>query len=109
MTRRGLASQRERKTRKPVRRRRPPTRLIVSEESKVAMRARLDSEEGQRCLDEFASVIAERAAKSMPSELLRALGTPEGKKILEDLWPDIVDSFFEAHSSLAPANSPRYS
>ena len=89
-------------TAKPARKRKPPTQLIISEESKAALRAHLDSEEGQRCLDGFASVIAEWAAKSMPMELLQAMGTPEGKKVLEDLWPDIVDGFFKAHSSLAP-------
>ena len=51
----------------PVRRRRAPTELRISENSKAAMQARLQSEEGQRCLDEFASVIAEWAAKSMPT------------------------------------------
>jgi len=73
--------------------RKPPTQLLISEESKAALRARLDSEEGQRCLDEFARVIAEWAAKSMPSELLQAFVTPEDHKILEELWPDIVTAF----------------
>jgi hypothetical protein len=90
------------KSQKPVQKRKPSTQLFVSEESKAVMQARLQSEEGQRCLDEFASVIAEWAAKSMPMELLQAMGTPEGKKVLEELWPDIVDGFFKAHSSLAP-------
>jgi hypothetical protein len=89
-------------TDKPPRKRKPPTQLIISEESKAAMHARLQSEEGQQLLDEFASVIAEWAGKSTPSELLQALSIPEGKKVLEDLWPDIVNAFFQAHSSLAP-------
>jgi hypothetical protein len=79
-----------------ARKRKPPTQLLISEESKAAMRARLDSEEGQRCLDEFAKIIAEWAAKSMPMELLQALDTPEGQKVLEELWPDIVNAFFKA-------------
>jgi hypothetical protein len=46
--------------------------------------------------------IAEWAAPSMPTELLQALGTPEGRKILEELWPDIVNAVFKARSSLGP-------
>jgi hypothetical protein len=89
---------------KAVRTRRPTTQLLISEESKAAMRARLDSEEGQQCLDDFAKVIAEWAAKAMPAEFLQALGTAEGNSMLQELWPDIVDAFFKAHSSLAPRN-----
>ena len=85
-----------------MRKRTAPTQLLISEKSKAALRARLDSEEGQRCLDEFAKLIAEWAAKSMPTELLQALGTAEGAKLLQELWPDIVNAFFRAHSSLAP-------
>ena len=83
-------------TPKPVRKRKPPTQLLISEESKAAMRARLDSEEGRRRLDEFAKIIAEWAAKSMPMELLQALGTPEGQKVHEEIWPDIVNALFKA-------------
>jgi hypothetical protein len=86
----------------PKRKRRPRTQLLISEESKAVMQARLQSEEGQRCLDEFASLITEWAAKSMPTELLLALGTAEGQNVLEELWPDIVNAFFKSHSSLAP-------
>jgi hypothetical protein len=89
-------------TSKPVRKRRPPTQLIISEESKAALRARLDSEEGQQCLDEFARLIAEWATESMPTDLLQALGTDEGSNLLQELWSDIVNTFFSAHSSLAP-------
>lgn len=66
------------------------------------MRARLDSEEGHHCLDEFAKIIAKWAAKGMPTEMLQALGTGEGDNLLRELWPDIVDAFFKSHSSLAP-------
>ena len=83
-------------TPKPVRKRKPPTQLLISEGSKAAMRARLDSDEGRRRLDEFAKIIAEWAAKSMPMELLQALGTPEGQEVHEELWPDIVNAFFKA-------------
>jgi hypothetical protein len=87
---------------KPARKRRSHTQLIVSEESKAALKAHLDSEEGQRSLDEFARIIAEWAAKSMPAELLQALGARENLDTLKELWPDIVDAFFKAHSSLDP-------
>jgi len=90
------------KSQKPVARRIPPTQLIISEDSKATLRARLDSEEGQRCLDELATVIAQWAAKAMPMELLEALGSREDLVTLNELWPDIVNAFFKAHSSLAP-------
>jgi len=41
---------------KAVRRRRATTELRISEDSKAAMQSRLQSEEGQRYLDEFARV-----------------------------------------------------
>ncbi len=87
---------------KLVRKRKPPTELRISEESKAAMRARLDSEDGQRCLDEFALLIAKWAAKSMPTDLLGALVKEKGHATLKSLWPDIVNAFFRAHSSVAP-------
>lgn len=87
---------------KPTRRRKPPTQLIVSEQSKAAMRARLDSEEGQRCLDELAKIIAEWSAKSMPPDLLQALVEEKGHATLKDLWPEIVTAFFKACSNPAP-------
>ena len=91
---------------KPVRRRRAPTELRISQNSKAAMQAHLQSEEGQRCLDEFASVIAKWAAKYMPIQLLQGLGTPEGQRVFQDLWPDMVDAFFKAHSSISRSNNP---
>jgi hypothetical protein len=87
---------------KPTRRRKPPTQLIVSEQSKAAMKARLDSEEGQRCLDELAKIIAEWSAKSMPPDLLQALVEEKGHATLKDLWPEIVTAFFKACSNPAP-------
>jgi hypothetical protein len=51
----------------------------------------------------IASVIADWAAKSMPIQLLQDLSIPEGRKVLEDLWPDMVNAFFKAHSTLSPA------
>jgi hypothetical protein len=88
-----------------VRKRKPPTQLIISDESQAAMRARLDSDEGQGCLDESASLIAEWAAKSMPTDLLGALAKEKGHVSLKSLWPDIVNAFFKAHSSIAPRNA----
>jgi hypothetical protein len=69
------------------------------------MQANLQSEEGQRCLDEFASVIAEWAAKYIPIQLRQDLDTPEGRKELREFWPDIVDAFFKAHSTLSRSNN----
>jgi len=59
--------------RNPVRKRRPPTQLLVSEESKAAPQAWLDSQEGQRCLDQCVTLIAEWATSAMPTDLLQAL------------------------------------
>lgn len=81
---------------KSVRRRKPPTELKFTEESKRNLQERLQSEEGQRCLDEFAKLIAEWAAKATPTELLEALGTREGQALLKELWPDIVNAYFKA-------------
>jgi hypothetical protein len=49
--------------------RKPPTKFNIDEESKAALRAHLDSEDGQRCLDGFAKLTAEWAAKSYPSQV----------------------------------------
>jgi hypothetical protein len=38
--------------------------------------------------------------------LLEGLGTSEGKKILEEIWPDMVNAYFKALSNPAPADSP---
>jgi hypothetical protein len=48
-------------TPKPTRKRRPPTQLILSDEFKQHMEARLKSEEGKRALNEFAGIIADWA------------------------------------------------
>jgi hypothetical protein len=59
---------------KPVRKRKAPTQLLISEESQAALRARLDSEEGQRCLDEFAARLdgtlgrARRASRNLRAQ-----------------------------------------
>jgi hypothetical protein len=87
---------------KPARKRKPTTQLLISEESKAALRARLDSEEGQRCLDDFARLIADWAVEAMPTELVQALGTDEGSSLLKDLWPKIVDAYFKALSNPSP-------
>jgi hypothetical protein len=63
---------------KVVRMRRPPTQSLISEESNAMLRARLNSAEGQRCLNEFAKLLAEWAAKMMPAEILYAPETEEG-------------------------------
>jgi hypothetical protein len=87
---------------KAVRKRKTRTQLIVSEESKAALQPWLDSDEGQRRLEEFAKLIAEWAVNVMPTELLRALGTREDLETLRELWPDIVDAYFKALSNPQP-------
>jgi hypothetical protein len=62
----------------------------------AALKARLNSAEGQQWLNEFAKLIAERAARSMPTELLQALGADGDLNTLKGLWPDIVDAYFKA-------------
>jgi hypothetical protein len=89
---------------KPARKRKPPTQLKVSEESVAALKARLNSAEGQQWLNEFASMITEWAARSMPTELLQALGERENLDTLKELWPDIVDAYFKALSNPARGN-----
>ena len=54
--------------------------MLISEESKAKLRARLDSEEGQRCLDEFAKLLEDWAAEMLPAEILRALESTEAHR-----------------------------
>jgi len=89
------------KSQKPVRKRKPPTQLILSDEFKQHMEARMKSEEGKRALNEWAGIIADWAFEQMPQELLEGLSTREGKKILEEIWPDIVNAYFKALSNPA--------
>jgi hypothetical protein len=42
----------------------------------------------------------------MPQELLEGLASREGEKILEEIWPDIVNAYFKALSNPAPRDSP---
>jgi hypothetical protein len=87
---------------KPVSKRKPPTQLIVSEESKAWLDARLKSEEGQRGLDQFATLIIEWAIAQMPTDLLEALVKEKGHATLKEIWPDIVDAYFKALSNPGP-------
>ena len=87
---------------KSIRKRKPPTQLILSDEFKQHMEARMKSEEGKRALNEFAGIIADWAFEQMPRELLEGLSTSEGKKILEEIWPDIVNAYFKALSNPGP-------
>jgi hypothetical protein len=89
---------------KPARTRNGPTQLKISEESLASLKARLNSAEGQQWLNEFASMIAEWASRSMPTELLQALGEHESLETLKELWPDIVDAYFKALSNPARQN-----
>jgi hypothetical protein len=61
----------------------------------------MKSEEGKRALNEWAGIIADWAFEQMPQELLEGLSTREGKKILEEIWPDIVNAYFKALSNPA--------
>jgi hypothetical protein len=87
---------------KSTRKRKPPTQLILSDEFKLHMETRMKSEEGKRALNEFAGIIADWAFEQMPRELLEGLSTSEGKKILEEIWPDIVNAYFKALSNPGP-------
>jgi hypothetical protein len=87
---------------KSTRTRKPPTQLILSEEFKQHMEDRMKSEEGKRGLNEWAGIIADWAVEQMPQELLEGLSSSEGKKILEDIWPDIVNAYFKALSNPGP-------
>jgi hypothetical protein len=78
------------------RKRRLPTQLFISEESKAALEARLQSDEGKRCLDQFAALIVEWAVAQMRTDLLQALVEEKGHATLKELWPDIVNAYFKA-------------
>jgi len=39
----------------------------------------------------------------MPQDLLEGLASREGKKILEEIWPDIVNAYFKALSNPQPS------
>jgi hypothetical protein len=61
-----------------------------------------ESEEGQRALNEWAAIIADWAFEQMPRDLLEGLASREGKKVLEEIWPDIVNAYFKALSNPGP-------
>jgi hypothetical protein len=86
----------------PPRKRKPRTQLILSDDFKQRMDARMKSEEGKRALNEWAGIIADWAFEQMPGELLEGLASREGKKILEEIWPDIVNAYFKALSNPRP-------
>jgi hypothetical protein len=79
--------------------------IVLSEEFKRQTRARLDSAEGQKALDDFASSIFKWAVDVMPPDIREVLLTPEGIPELMKLWPDIVNGYFRAISS--PGQKPR--
>ena len=87
---------------KSTRKRKQPTQLILSDEFKQHMEARMKSEEGKHALNELAGIIADWAFEQMPRELFEGLASCEGKKILEEIWPDIVNAYFKALSNPAP-------
>lgn len=67
--------------------------LIIDEESRAALEARLASPEGRAAVDRLAGIIAESFARSLPSGVDLALDTPEGMAALKQAWPQIVDAF----------------
>jgi hypothetical protein len=79
---------------KSIRKRKPPTQLILSPELKQHMEARMKSEEGKRALKEWAGIIADCAFEQMPQGLLEGIASREGKQTLEEIWPDIVNVYF---------------
>lgn len=66
----------------------------ISPEFRAALKARLESPEGQQALDELARLIAETAFETMPSDLQETLATEAGMAAFREAWPDIVEAFF---------------
>ena len=64
---------------------------------KVAKRSKWDT----RRLREFCG--SDWAFRQMPQDLLEGLASREGKKILEEIWPDIVNAYFKALSNPQPS------
>lgn len=77
--------------------RKPPTRLVIDEES---FRKARERPEGQEALNDLAGHIAETFVKSLPQDLVGPLGrwlkTAEGQTELRTRWPLIVDAYFNA-------------
>ena len=73
--------------------------MLISEESKAKLRARLDSEGGRRCLKEFAKLLEDWAAEMLPAEILRALESTEAHEVIDELCPDVVNAYFKARLS----------
>ena len=65
----------------------------------------MKSPEGQKCLDQFVTLIAEWSAQSMPPELLQALIAEKNHATLKELWPDIVNAYFKALSNPRPTST----
>jgi len=84
--------------------RKGPTTLLISEELRAELRARLDSAEGQLWLNEFAELLTQWAAKMVPTEILAALETEEGHEVIDELWPDVANAYFKARSNPARQN-----
>ena len=76
--------------------------MLISEESQAWLQARLQSDEGKRCLDQFATLVIDWAIAQMPTDLLEALVKEKGHATLKEIWPDIVDAHFKALSNPGP-------
>lgn len=67
--------------------------LIIDEESRAALEARLASPEGRAAIDRLAGIITESFVRSLPRGIDSALDTPQGMAALREAWPQIVDAF----------------
>jgi hypothetical protein len=75
----------------------PPTRLVIDEES---FRAARERPEAKQALDSLAKLIVESFVKTIPADmaagLAQRLKTKAGKKEFAESWPIIVDAYFHA-------------
>jgi hypothetical protein len=71
-----------------------------------ALRARLQTPEGQHAMTRFAELIARRVVETFPPELLDTLETTEGRKAFEAARPSIVDAYFQSLCAPRP-KAPR--
>lgn len=81
--------------------------LRLDEASRIDLEERLKSPEGQEILIRLARLIAQSAAKHMPTDLLRSLNTQEGEAVFREAWPEIVDAFLFRRPPLRKASKSR--
>lgn len=71
-----------------------------------ALRARMQTPEGQNALTQFAELIARRVVETFPPDLLDTLETPQGRKAFEAAWPSVVDAYFQSLCAPRPKKAP---